>query len=160
MFVPSDETVASAVRIQAPELRTFSEHPKPMSAIPSHSAPDRQKPSRTPSDSADRVRRMLQDIDMPLDGLPTNRVPEADRRLAAARRERERRIEQQQRNDLSRARRAASKVFGVKPSKSSRRSERRSGTRKSTRQPPAPPAEKAKPVEPPPEKPKIHKIDD
>jgi len=47
-----------------------------------------------------------------------------------------------------------------KPSKSSRRSERRSGTRKSTRQPPAPPAEKAKPVEPPPEKPKIHKIDD
>jgi|TARA_Y100000815_G_scaffold235107_1_gene227570 GH24 family phage-related lysozyme (muramidase) len=121
MFVPSDETVASAVRIQAPELRTFSEHPKPMSAIPSHSAPDRQKPSRTPSDSADRVRRMLQDLDMPLDGLPTNRVPEADRRLAAARRERERRIEQQQRNDLSRARRAASKVFGVKPSKSSRK---------------------------------------
>ena len=58
-----------------------------MSAIPSHSAPDRQKPSRTPSDSADRVRRMLQDLDMPLDGLPTNRVPEADRRLAAARRE-------------------------------------------------------------------------
>ncbi|MCH2486280.1 MAG: lysozyme [Erythrobacter sp.] len=92
-----------------------------MSANPSQRAPERQRPPCTASDSAERIRQMLQDLDMPLDGVPKNRDAAADKRFAAARRERERDAKQRHRSDLSRARRAARKVFNVKPNMSSRK---------------------------------------
>lgn len=92
-----------------------------MSANPSQRAPDRQKPPRSHSDAADRIRRMLQDLDTPLDGVPRNKDNPAEKRFEAARRARERDAKKRHRSDLSRARQAARKVFNVKPSLSSRK---------------------------------------
>ena len=92
-----------------------------MSANPSQRAPDHQRPPRKPSDSAERIRQMLKDLDMPLDGVPTSRDAAADRRFAEARKLREREAKKRHRNDLSLARRAARKAFNVKPNMSSRR---------------------------------------
>ena len=92
-----------------------------MSANPSQRAPDRQRPPRKPSDSAERIRQMLKDLDMPLDGVPASRDAAADRRFAEARKQREREAKKRHRSDLSLARRAARKAFNVKPNMSSRR---------------------------------------
>ena len=96
-----------------------------MSVNPSHRAadraPDRQKPLRQPSDSAARIRQMIKDLDLPLDGVPANRDPAADRRFAEARKARQRAEKERHHSDLSIARRAARKAFNVKPSRSSRR---------------------------------------
>lgn len=73
--------------------------------------------SRTPDDGGapspemhDRVRRMLQDLDTPLDGAPGQPAPWT-RQTGSARREKD---------ELRRARRAARKVFKVSPSRSAR----------------------------------------
>ena len=72
-----------------------------MSANPSQRAPDRQRPPRKPSDSAERIRQMLKDLDMPLDGVPASRDAAADRRFAEARKQREREAKKRHRSDLS-----------------------------------------------------------
>lgn len=67
-------------------------------------------PARQASDARDRVRRMLQDLDTPLDGTPDRRPPTPGRAASKPR----------ETDELRRARRAARKVFRVNPSRSAR----------------------------------------
>ena len=95
-----------------------------MSANPSQRPPDRQKPPSAPlgDDTTLRIRQMLKDLDTPLDGVPAPARPgPADRKFRDARKAHDKKVKQQHRKDLRLARRAARKVFKVKPSIGARR---------------------------------------
>lgn len=95
-----------------------------MSANPSQSSPEVQLPPRIRSSSEERIRRMMADLDVPLDGLPKAATPEAkrlERKYNDARKAQKTASKRESRRALKNARNAARKVFKVKPGLSARR---------------------------------------
>ena len=91
-----------------------------MSSNPSQRAPDRQKPPgrRASTDSTERIRQMLKELDTPLDAVPGAAPAAAPprARIVQGKADKER-----QRKDLKRARNAAFKALGIKPTIKARR---------------------------------------
>ncbi len=91
-----------------------------MSYNSSQAAPEQQKPPA----AQQRIRQMIADLDVPLDGLPTERSPEykqLERKYRDARKAHKVAEKRKSRRDLQRAREAARRVFKVRPGLSARK---------------------------------------
>ena len=95
-----------------------------MSSHPSQAASARQTPSRSRTDSEARIRQMMADLEVPLDGLPKATTAEGrklERKFKDARKAQKTDNKRESRKALKNARLAARKVFKVRPGLSARK---------------------------------------
>ena len=80
------------------------------------------KPVPLGDDTRARIKQMLEDLDTPLDGLPNSgNDPDLARKYRQTKRATRNAVREQERAELKRARRAARRIYNVKPTRSSKR---------------------------------------